>query len=1298
MSRKTSEEYPLDRRVELKKGANRKLRELQELLSNSRKGQLSPAKGGFSKSEFAAAEHLVMIVRTAQKYDYDPAKIEQVLLTLDQDDPEYQINKEVCDDAIIFLNEEKNGSYFEYFVETPGFVNDLVEDFQETLLMRAYQRGSRDMLTGLAHYATENPTQFLSRVLPEFGISISPYYYSDELLEAVKIFLGAKSGVATTERYVVDIRHDKGFPKDQRERAERTAGASHISVVSRLAIHNLKGAILAAITNEKLSDRTTVSENKRTQVEKETASDSYISFLKLDQALRVSVENEKMQAKYENTPWGKAGEWLKKEWKNTRPPFKMALMAIMSGTISGELASHVFSNGKELARQLGDYFLQYRIVRAAVASTGVFSVLKVLGRPIRSIDSAVGVFVERMIDDAKQKEMKEKISGELLSSAEYRDLLFSVQEEKSAKELTSPGWLRVSKKLALAIAKNPTRLLVSIATGGSLALIADHYIAPLFADVVGAIPEKNLISLRKGNPSYIGQPRDPQNTQFELQPESGKAVMYVSPEWERIHGKETLPHVYDKYGKLIDTYKVVILDAQTNRGLYENPVIKTGDGGTYIQKHSGLWREIHTESGDPAVESQPKGFFAGMLAKVKSLLPHGEPKTQPVPVKTPEPTPSPLITPTPEPTAKPTPLVTPSPEQTARPTPQPTAESTMKTASAAATTDATPKPRGVPVPRKTPRLEVWPVKPKPTIAVPTPEPTAKPTPLVTPSPEQTAKPIPVQKPATHHVTPKPAPEQTPASKRIVKPTHGGHLQKEAKVPEKHDAKPVHGEKQGMKSNSQKVTSEAVSAKPKPKIHHEAATSKVVSEKTLEHLPVFGSSKELTDFLALEKKHGFNIRITKDSPIISGRLGTGELLKGKTDPDQALRILLTGIYAEKLHDFYGAGPIPAHELGAIENVIANIKNPTMVERITGGKADLFSFDEKTGSVSLKYNPAALDKLLDHARAQQSDQLTEIAKRTPRSLWEERLLGYKLEEWKEHGGGAHGESHGKHVSTRTDHAHNKAGASEPSKKVGKGSAGKTSIVESVSRTSSTIAPAKAAETPLKLRVDYPIAGQFVEPKGFGVEASPPISLPVEPVVHGVSSISASGSEDVSVQGSVSTSSVQPVSSPQPEIKAPVSPVGQPDGGAPEGGAAVQKDELSHGAKVAPVEVTPEDRYNEALRTLRKEYFIPKEFMANIADRFTLKHYLTRISTMVDDAKKIVPGEVDIFYRTGSASDVLKKAFAESLAKPVEGMDFRYPGKLTGVDYHHLVKLQEFLTDKKIPSADLDESIKEYLSKIK
>jgi hypothetical protein len=402
--------------------------------------------------------------------------------------------------------------------------------------------------------------------------------------------------------------------------------------------------------------------------------------------------------------------------------------------------------------------------------------------------------------------------------------------------------------------------------------------------------------------------------------------------------------------------------------------------------------------------------------------------------------------------------------------------------------------------------------------------------------------------------------------------------------------------------------------------------------------------------------------------------------------------LTGIYAEKLHTLYGTHPVPWHELGAIENVIANIKDPEVVEHIVGKRVSLFSFDEKTGTVQMAYDHAALDKLLEHARAHRSDHLTEFAMRTDRSLWEQRLLGLsKVEDSghptpaphneKQHGKSApakHGEGgrgavlqepHGKKAAPATVEEH-------PKKKVTPAEQGRAKV-----RTVSMRADAGEQVLPQRGPTTPPVSQDLPGSPAYQARGTtvPIDTFPINQKV--VASGSASGAQAVPASGSaaapapVAPSRGATVSAPAervdskppaaPRVSSSVEPIRV------DAGAARQQGSAALGQEEA---VSPEKQYTRMLDTMQKKFAIPPRFM-DMVDERTVHDFSDTIKTMLGDARKTNPGEVSAFMDEGSLSGLLKNLFAQSL----ERQDFVLPDELTSIDYHHLVKLHSILENK-------------------
>lgn len=147
---------------------------------------------------------------------------------------------------------------------------------------------------------------------------------------------------------------------------------------------------------------------------------------------------------------------------------------------------------------------------------------------------------------------------------------------------------------------------------------------------------------------------------------------------------------------------------------------------------------------------------------------------------------------------------------------------------------------------------------------------------------------------------------------------------------------------------------------------------------------------------LENKLGKDFYIFESGghTIVEGHIGGKGLLHVTNHHDQALRVLLSRVYGDGLAQKYG-GTIPTHALDAIENVIQNLKNPALVEKIVGEKGDLLSINPDAKTVRVVYNIDALNKLIRHG--------LEVATHdaggtnTSHDLWEKRLV-HHVEDFK------------------------------------------------------------------------------------------------------------------------------------------------------------------------------------------------------------------------------------------------------------------------------------------------------------
>lgn len=428
----------------------------------------------------------------------------------------------------------------------------------------------------------------------------------------------------------------------------------------------------------------------------------------------------------------------------------------------------------------------------------------------------------------------------------------------------------------------------------------------------------------------------------------------------------------------------------------------------------------------------------------------------------------------------------------------------------------------------------------------------------------------------------------------------------------------------------------------PSIGEQAATESVGQAEPA--VPSDGEQPEAAPEMISVSQVGLEHTLGKDfyifesggHTIIEGHIGGKGLLHATSHHDQALRVLLSRVYGDGLAQKYG-GTIPTHALDAIENVIQNLKNPALVEKIVGEKVDLLSIDPDAKTVRLEYDTDALNKLIRHGL----DVATHDAggTNTSHDLWEKRLV-HPVEDFKAE------EQKGSAVSEGGEEK--RAGAASERVK------GAVHV--------KSVPPDDVPKIGSKENIALERAGKVITDETIdrvpGIHPRPPV-IPVEAAtgsVHGITAEAVSATASESITGKAigkTTESIAAEAIPQPRAEASVS--AKAEAPAPEkitakaadgkiiGEAVSEEGTESVKAESVPErkvpDFTPEQTYQHMLDSLQKGKYAINPYVVEQSQSL-------RISAFIERLVEVKAGKSDLM--TAFSSDQYSLKEYEKLAK--------------------------------------------------
>ncbi|MBI4600083.1 hypothetical protein HY732_04125 [Candidatus Uhrbacteria bacterium] len=590
------------------------------------------------------ALHIVGAIEKGEEHAWDSDRlVEDSALTeerLKRDPSNGAIQEELdrLNEALLLLEEkEKNSDYYR-FIASEATTLDVIDDARLRMMRRRFDSGDRSMFDGLSREGDTEQLLSQSGLKDFLSANGGEQSLSDaELVKALHIFLGAKEAAVSSRATAFKNKGDQS--------AERKGVDD--SITARFAIRNLKDTVLRKIAGED------------PQKQKEFLEKHYGVFSILDQQLRGMIEKEAADRKYEGDAtreiMGAAWNYIQDDWKKTDKGVKLLALATISGTV-GAVAATVIAPlvaqallhttvgaGVGMAVKLGGWFLPYRIGRSALTSgiiSGLLTKIPGVHDTLEKLDAKISSAIDPFITGQKIKKATKKLPAEH-SVEESKNALLDKQEKDCAKEAESFVAVRGIKRFLAFVGKHPLRTGLSALLGYELATHVDastlaslEFSSPAEAATLSSPkPEptdaRNPISFSKkvthGASIFVGTvvrehagiKLTPANvdsySSVALRPEdSGKAIFFVSPEWNKLHGNDSVPtHVDTPDGKIYEMYKVSLVDVKTHKGIIQEPFVKTADGKTFSLGRNGKLTPIHEtklqapESKKPAPVEHP---------------------------------------------------------------------------------------------------------------------------------------------------------------------------------------------------------------------------------------------------------------------------------------------------------------------------------------------------------------------------------------------------------------------------------------------------------------------------------------------------------------------------------------------------------------------------------------------------------------------------------------------------------------------------------------------------------------------